>query len=62
MISDFINTDYLNKNANVNLFILNHYLYSVSFSKNFRPLGLCQETNIWIYAYKYILYFTCSDF
>ena len=37
-------TDYLNKNSKGNLYILKHYVYSVS---NFRPLGLCQETNNW---------------
>ena len=47
----FYLTDYLNKNSNGNLFILIHYLHSVS---NFRPLGLSQETNIWIYVVSYI--------
>ena len=44
-------TDYLNKNSKGNLFILKHYVHSVS---NFRPLGLCQKTNNWIYVVSYI--------
>ena len=51
LIVQMIFTDYLNKNSKGNLFILKHYLYSVS---NVRPLGLCQETNIWIYVVNYI--------
>ena len=47
-----MNSDYLNKNSEGNLFILKHYVYSVS---NFRPLGLCQETNNQVYVVSYIL-------
>ena len=36
-------TPYLNKNSKGNVFILKKHLYAVS---NFRPFGLCQETNI----------------
>ena len=43
--------DYLNKNSKGNLFILKHYLYSVF---NFQSLGLCQETNNWVYVASYI--------
>ena len=34
-------------------FFLKKYVYSVS---NFRPLGLCQETNNWINVVTYISY------
>ena len=33
------------------IFLLKHYVYSVS---NFRPLGLCQETNNWNLVVSYI--------